>query len=264
MKDLLNQIPSEASIKKQLRKIIYGSHLFCPRCHKRDIQVSESRYRCRRCRKPFTLLSGTWLKSMRINLKTLYALLWCWTQKIPVLQSQKLCGLSEKCIRHYFQEFRLHLPDLQAILHGRVQMDEAYFKSLSLLMAKQKGTRNLVYQIIYNNSINQTEALRFLFQNFQPKSTLQTDGSKLYRTANQWWPMTHKVDIHKRFEFGLTSEIEGAFGNLRTFIRRMYHHVTPEHLPELVAEFTARFSHPEMFDSPYDYLSKSISSVPLG
>ena len=142
-------------------------------------------------------------------------------------------------------------------------MDEAYFKSLSLLMAKQKGIRNLVYQIIYNNSINQTEAINFLFQTISPRSVLQTDGSKIYRTTDQWWPITHKVDIHKRFEFGLTSEIEGMFGNLRTFIRRMYHHVTPEYLPCVVAEFSLRFSHPELFESPYQYLSKSISSVPL-
>ncbi len=30
---LLNQIPSEAKIKKNLRKIIFGKNLFCPRCH---------------------------------------------------------------------------------------------------------------------------------------------------------------------------------------------------------------------------------------
>src|ERR1051325_10632198 len=197
---LLNQLPSDPQIKKQLRKIIFGSHLFCPRCYSRRVYVSENRYRCIKCRKPFTLLSGTWLKHMRINLRTMYALLWCWTQRIPVLQSQKLCKLSEKCVRHYFTEFRKHLPLNQAILTGKVQMDEAYFKSLSLLMAKQQGTRNLVYQIIYSNSINQTEAIRFLFETVQPRSVLQTDGSKLYRTANQWWPLIHKVDIHKKFE----------------------------------------------------------------
>jgi len=67
----------------------------------------------------------------------------------------------------------------------------------------------------------------------------------------------------KKFEFGRTSEIEGMFGNLRTFIRRMYHHVTPEYLPEIVSEFCLRFSSPETFDSPHAYLEKSLSTVPF-
>ena len=56
------------------------------------------------------------------------------------------------------------------------------------------------------------------------------------------------VNDIKKWEFELTSEIEGFFGNLRTFIRRMYHHTTSEKLPEIVSEFCFRFSSPEMFN----------------
>lgn len=260
---LLNQIPSESQIKKQLRKIIYGSHLFCPSCHTRQIKASEGRYWCKKCRKHFSLLSGTWLGGMKLNLRTWYALLWCWTQSIPVLQTQKLCHVGEEAVHYWFRQYRVHLPDMQPILNGKVQMDEAYFKSLSLLMAKQEGTRKLVHQVIFKNSVDKTEAARFIFQTVEPNSKLQTDGSGIYKTIDQWWQVKHKVDIHKRFEFGLTSEIEGMFGVLRTFIRRMYHHVTPEYLPEYVAEFSLRFSHPEMFESPYNYLSKCLKPVPF-
>ena len=117
--------------------------------------------------------------------------------------------------------------------------------------------------MIFKNSVNKTEAGQFIFQSIQPNSKLQTDGSSIYSSIEQWWPVKHKVDIHKKFEFGLTSEIEGMFGNLRTFIRRMYHHATPEYLPEYVAEFTVRFSHPEIFISPHEYLKNTLPSVPL-
>jgi len=56
---LLNQIPSEAKIKKHLRKIIFGKNIFCPWCNSRKVYRSENRYRCRKCRKPFNLLSNT-------------------------------------------------------------------------------------------------------------------------------------------------------------------------------------------------------------
>lgn len=260
---LLNQIPSEAKIRKHLRKIIFGSHLFCPRCHSRKVYASENRYRCRKCRKPFSLLSGTWLSGMKMSLRTFWALLWCWTQKVPILQSQKLCHVGEEAARYWFRQFRLHLPEFELILQGKVQMDEAYFRSLSLVMAKQVGSKKLAHQMIFKNSVDKKEAANFLFQFIQPKTQLQTDGASIYRSIDQWWQVRHKRDIHRKFEFGLTSEIEGMFGNLRTFIRRMYHHTTPEYLPEIVAEFSVRFSHPEIFDSPLKYLEKSIHHVPF-
>lgn len=171
--------------------------------------------------------------------------------------------MSEITVRHWYREYRLHLPCFNEILEGEVQMDEAYFKSLSLLMAKQKGERKLSHQFIFKNSVNKGEATDFICQCIKPGSKLNTDGSSIYKKVEDWWQVKHRTDVHKRFEFGLTSEIEGMFGNLRTFIRRMYHHVTPEYLPEYVSEFCVRFSSPEIFDSPFKYLEKSISSVPF-
>ena len=255
---LLNQIPSTAKIKKQLRKIIFGQNMFCPRCRSRKVYVSESRYRCRQCRQPFSLLSGTWLANMKLSYRTFWALLWCWTQRVPVLQTQKLCHVSEVTTRHWFRQFRLHLPVLEPILQGQIQMDEAYFKSLSLIMAKQVGSRKLAHQIVFKNSVNKSEATNFLYQWIEPNSKLQTDGGGIYKNIDQWWQVKHRQDIHSKWEFGLTSEIEGMFGNLRTFIRRMYHHVTPELLPEYVSEFCVRFSSPEIFESPFKYLSKTL------
>lgn len=260
---LLNQIPSEAKIRKQLRIIILGRNIHCPWCHSRRIKASDNRYWCSKCRKHFSLFTNTWLSGMKLNLRTFYALLWCWTQQIPVKQTQKLCHVGEEAVYGWFRQFRIHLPDLEPILNTKVQMDEAYFKNLSLLLAKQIGTKKLAHQIVFKNSVDRTEAARFIFQSIQPKTKLQTDGSSIYKTIDQWWQVTHKVDIHKKFEFGLTSEIEGMFGNLRTFIRRMYHHTTPEYLPEYVSEFCVRFSSPEIFSSPNDYLIKTLKPVPF-
>lgn len=261
---LLHQLPSEAKIRKHLRKVIFGKNMYCPRCHSRKVYVSEDRYRCRKCRKPFTLFSETWLQGMKLSLRTFWSLLWCWTQKIPVRQTSKLCHVSEYTVYHWFREFRLHLPEFDSILHGVIQMDEAYFKNWALVLAKQIGSKRVACQMLPKKRIiNKTEAAEFLFQYIAPRSKLQTDGGSMYKNIENWWPIQHKTDIHRKFEFRLTSEIEGMFGNLRTFIRRMYHHVTPEYLPEYVSEFCLRFSSPELFNNPLNYLEKSIHSVPL-
>ena len=261
---LLNQIPSEAQIKKHIRYIRFGKYMRCVWCHTRQVRAYEGRYRCRRCRKSFSLLSGTWLSGTNLHLRTIWALMWRWTQKVPVKQTRKLCHVSEKCVRHWFQQFRLHLPVVEPILNDTVQMDEAYFRHTALLLAKQVGTKKVAFEIIKRTSVQRHEALGFLTQYIEPNTKLRTDGAAIYQNINQWWSVKHRRDIHSKFEFALTSEIEGMFGNLKTFIRRMYHHVTPEYLPDIVGEFCHRFSHPETFDSPLTYLEKSLPSVPQG
>lgn len=85
----------------------------------------------------------------------------------------------------------------------------------------------------------------------------------IYKQSEQYWPVEHTKDTHSKFEFEHTSEIEAMFGILRTFIRRMYHHVTPEKFPDYVREFCFRFSNPKMFESPQLYLEKTLILVPI-
>lgn len=263
----LNQIPSDAQIRKYIRRIVFGKNIFCPCCKSRNVALYEKRYRCRKCRTPFSLLSHTWLGNMKISPQKFWLVLWCWTNQMPVKQTMALSGFSEKSVRYWYDSFRDHLPKDRKVLEHIVQLDEAYFGGMvgySLFMGKQKGTRKLAYRILSHNAPSRHDALVFLKTYVKSESTLQTDGGSIYKNINKYYPVNHMVDIHKKFEFTNTSEIEGMFGVLRTFIRRMYHHVTAEKFPDLMCEFYFRFSHPEMFKSPYHYLLNTLSLGPTG
>lgn len=255
----LNQIPSAAQIKRYLRRTVFGRNLYCPACRSRQVVAYGQRYRCRRCRAKFSLLSHTWLSNLKLPYQQLWLLLWCWTNQIPVRQAQALCRRSEKAIRHAYAQFRSHLPEEAHILEKIVQLDEAYFRRSALLMGKQVGTRKLAYEVIPQPSVQRHHAAEFLFRKVRPGSKLWTDGAAIYRHIGQWWPVTHSRDIHRKFEFAHTSEIEGIFGVYRTFVRRMYHHHWSEHLQDYVGEFCARFSSPELFVSPNAYLAKTLN-----
>ena len=56
----LKQVPSEAQIRKYLRRILFGKNIFCPDCRSRLVVCYEQRYRCRKCRAKFSLTSHTW------------------------------------------------------------------------------------------------------------------------------------------------------------------------------------------------------------
>ncbi|MFZ2202466.1 MAG: IS1595 family transposase [Microgenomates group bacterium] len=259
-----NQIPSEAQIRKCLRRIVFGKNLYCPNCHSRSVCVCGLRYRCRGCHGKFSLLSHTWLNNLKLPYQQFWMILWCWTTEVPVRQTVSLTKLSETTIRHWFDEFRSHLPKDQIVLERLVQLDEAYFggkKGRALMMAKQVKTRKLAFEVLPDTSPCREDAWGFLQAHVKPQTTLNTDGASIYKEIGQWWPVNHQRDIHKKFEFEKTSQIEGTFGNLRTFIRRMYHHVSMDKLPGLVSEFSFRFSHPEIFENPRCFLEITLHLV---
>lgn len=261
----LNQIPSEAKIRKFLKKVIFGSNIYCPKCHSRQVKSINKRYWCRKCRSRFSLTSHTWLTNCKLPLEQWWMILWCWTTQIPIKQTMALTKLSQTTIRHWFEAFRLQLPEEETVLDHLVQLDETYFggrkKPTTLFMAKQVssiGERKLAYQLIQGGYPAREHAWWFVQTYLKPHAALFTDGAGIYRKIDKWWPVYHSRDIHKKFEFEQTSEIEGMFGVLRTFIRRMYHHVTMDKLPAVVGEFCYRFSHPEMFENPQFYLQISM------
>ena len=256
-----NQIPSEAQITKFIRRTLFGKSVWCPECRSRNVLKDRERYRCRDCRCRFSLLSHTWLANLKVPLPVFWAVLWCWTCALSVKQTVAFTNLSTPSVRRWFALFRAHLPEETHILERIVQMDEAYFKGKTLVMAKQTGTRKLAFEVINGTSVQRHHAAHFLFCKVKPGSSLWTDGAAIYKGINRWWPVEHQRDLHAKFEFAHTSEIEGIFGNYRTFVRRMYHHHRSENLPQYVREFCFRFSSPELFKNPRFYLTKSLTLV---
>jgi hypothetical protein len=186
---------------------------------------------------------------------------------VPVKQTKKFTELSEKSVRHFFDLFRTHLPKDRKLLERIVQLDEAYFGKfgkVALIMGKEKGKRRLAYEIKTSDAPGRIDAINFVKSYVKPKTQVNTDGSVIYKNISKYYPVSHMTDIHKKFEFTNTSEIEGMFGVLRTFIRRMYHHTTTEKFPEYMCEFYFRFCRPEMFNSPYEYLLNTLRLVPTG
>ena len=262
MKNYPRVVPSEHLIRRYLKSITFGKYLQCPRCNSRRIKKYGKRYHCKKCRKFFSLTSHTWLKGLKLPLQTFWLILWCWLEKVPIDQARKLCGVNIRTIRSWYSKFRENIPlDYRVRLKGTIQCDEFYRGGFSIIGIKQIGTRKIVCKFFKKNSVDRRDVIEVFKEHVVPGSKLYTDGASIYKTIDKWWPVKHKYELHKKFEFKITSEIEGLWGNFVTFIRRMYHHVTLSKLPEYLSEFVARFSHPEIFDSPLTFLQNSIIPV---
>jgi hypothetical protein len=201
---------------------------------------------------------------MKISYQQFWLILWCWVTQVPVRQTQALSNFSEKAVRHWFAIFRQHLPEDKVILTNLVQLDEVFFKRNGLMLGKEIGSRKLAWEVLGTTHVQRHHATNFLQHHVAPHTQLNTDGGSIYHQIEQWWPVIHKFDIHRKWEFSQTSEIEGMFACFRTFVRRMYHHVTSDKLEELVREFCFRFSSPEIFNNPQSYLEKTLRLVTTG
>ena len=263
----LSQIPSEKQIAKQLKGVIFGSKVRCPDCHRqRHVQELKKNklWRCKKCRNKFSVTSTSWLKGMKLNYQHLWCLIWAWQNKMNVQQVQTLLKLSIPTIRRYYALFRDNLNlDYDIVLEGKVQMDEMFVKGAFIIGAKDIINKRVKLTVIHKKSPTKGDAMELIINHVKPGSSLQTDGGSIYRGCEKWWPVKHKRDIHSKFEFGLTSEIDGVWANFRTFVRRMYHHITVKYLAKTVAEFEARFSRKELFESPLTFIKNSLSPVTL-
>jgi len=183
---------------------------------------------------------------------------------MPLTQAINITELSEITIREWFDKFRANLTDSDWLkpLANTVQMDEAFFKDRAVIAAKDINSKRVVLRVIKKSEVQKQNIVQFVARHVAPGSVLCSDGGGVYRGIQNSWPVDHQHEVHSKFQFQITSEIEGIFGNLRTFIRRKYHHVTCSKLENIVAEFEANFNHPEMFKSPNKYLEKSLFLVP--
>ncbi len=261
-------IPSEQKIKIQISKIVFGKAnlVTCPHCQRKGVVRRNEKFQCQRCKKAWSITSLTWMKGMKLSWRQFWGLLWTYTNKVPIDQTKRLLKISRPTIYRWYGLFREHLPQQHHIrLENITQIDEAYFggrkKGVAIVGAKQKGKTKIAATIIPASSVQRTDITPFLRQHVAPGSKLWSDGAAIYKGIKNHWPVEHEYDVHRKGEFGKTSEIEGFWGALRTFIRRMYHHVTVAKLPEMVKEYQCRLMYPEIFENPASFLSKTLTKI---
>jgi transposase-like protein len=256
----LKQVPSEAQIRAFLRQSLFGKNLFCPVCRSRRVKRYEDRYRCLKCRGRFSVLSHTWLSNLKLPLQSWWRLLWCWRMQQPVFRAMALTGLPERTVRRWYTTFRLHLPADEHALERIVQLDKAFFRKASVILARQEDARKCAYPPSHKGVPDKTRVMRFLFEKGAPASELWGDAGPMSAKAGQG-PATRTRDVQSRPDFVPVSAIERgrlilylpAEAGSSPFERRFR---------GLVREFGFGFSSSRILNSPRSYLKIVVETVP--
>jgi transposase-like protein len=264
--NILDRVPRDAKLRSLMMRATFGERPFCPRCGSSHVVRSEKRYRCPRCRVPFSLTSVSWLKGTKLGLKQVWLLVDCWQRRIAFATAAQIAGASTITVRRWFRRFQEHLVYESPDLRGIVEMDEAFLgrrrhgNQRIVLGAYERASRKVVVRMTRNRDQETTDT--FLLDHVDTSSTVCTDSAGCYMGIDAFFGYAHASCDHGAFEFGPTNHIENVWSALKGFIRRTYHHFHKEWLPMLLREFEARWNAPDLFISPLSYLRTCLVAVP--
>lgn len=263
---ILEGIPSDAKILAMVRRATFGERSHCPRCGTTHVRRSERRWRCPKCRRPFSLTSVSWLRGMKIKPRQFWLLLHCWQKRIAFAATVELTGLSHVTVRRWFRRFRWNFSYESPVLEAFVEADESFEgrRRTGNQTVMLGAVERLRWRVVVRPSAKRDQEAtdRFLLAHVAQGAMVATDEAHCYRGIDAFFGYRHVTCNHSKFVFGETNRIESVWSALKRFIRRTQDHVRKEWLPDLLREFEARANTPEIFESPLSFLENSLVAVP--
>lgn len=268
----------ESKCRELLEQVRWGGEPACPRCGglkpykitskpTSKNKVRDGLYKCRECRKPFTVTVGTVFEDGHIKLGTwfmAFALLSSSKKGMSAHQLHRMLGITYKTSWFMCHRIRFAMEGkLKEKLSGTVEVDETY------VGGKKKGWRSRqpapkipVISLVQRNGdvrsfpvehANARTARALIHQHIEKNATLMTDGSAIYDNMYKMGYSDHQIINHAMYEYVkgnvYTNTVEGYFSLLKRGIVGTYHHISFAHLGKYLAEFDFRYNGRKIQDS---------------
>lgn len=301
---IADRIPDEATAYLFLEELRWGrdnENQVCPHCQCQGVHIyirplngtdrktrtgsnSQRRvWKCRACRKQFSVLTGTIFHGSKIPVRTwIFVIFEMCSNKngIAAREIERRYDLTAKSAWYMLHRLReaMKRDPLAGMLSGVIVADEAFIggkpknkhqqgkRRAPVGKSSQKAQRDLktaVFSLIDTETgevrsrvvpdVTGPTLKAVLAENVDiPASTLYTDAASQYRVLGQEFAAHESVDHYKKeYVRGAvtTNHAEGYFSQLKRSIDGTHHHVSRTHLDRYLAEFDFRYSTRELSDT---------------
>jgi len=283
LSELAKHFSDEDAARELLEQMRWNGNPTCPHCGglepykltpKPGSKTRKGVYKCKACRKQFTVTVGTVFEASHIPLsKWLLALHLLASSKkgISAHQLHRNLGISYKGA--WFMAMRLRhamSSGPMALMTGTVEADETYVGA-----RKKRGTRpgtpgleshkTPVVALVERGSgrVIATTMMRvtadtvgqFVERHVSPTAKLMTDEAHMYKVIAEDSGRKHETVMHSRKEYVRRGDsnvhsntVEGFFSLLKRGINGTFHHVSRGHLNRYCDEFAYRYERRKMDD----------------
>ena len=266
--EFMDMFPDDATCEAWFAECRWPNGTACPACGSLNVQERASRkpqpYRCRDCRKDFSVKTGTLMQGSPLGFRTWATAIYIFTTGIKGTSSMKLhrdLKVTQKTAWYLAHRIRETWEDGQPPeFGGPVEVDETYIggkegnKHASqrggvgggtggktpVAGIKDRETGRVKAAVVPNTD---GPTLRtFVWQHTEEGATVYTDEAAAYQRL----PRKHQTVKHSVGEYvngqAHTNGIESFWALLKRGYHGTYHHMSPEHLARYVREFEGRFN----------------------
>lgn len=277
-------IPTSAQNEDGAREFLentrWANGRFCPHCgslesykltpRKPGTKTRKGLYKCKHCRKQFTVTVGTIFEGSHIPLhKWLMAVHLMTSSKkgISAHQLHRMMGITYRSAWFMAHRIRYSMtqPALAKKLRGTVEVDETYIGGTSKSQPRYIGNpprKPIVMALVSRSGQMRAKAIKAttaqtvkdaIRENVDKRSKIISDAAGVYKGIGNEFHGGHESVNHSALEYVrgnvYTNTVECFFSLLKRGIHGTFHHVSEGHLERYCDEFSFRWNYRKSTDA---------------